>query len=171
MSSAGHEWDLPFHFCYMEKDLEPNILGIQQSLWSGSLLQQHRWQSTAIWSCGVARWADLGPFQHRQGWAGTACPSSWFSLLLHAWSAESCLTGGEQLYYHKPPIREVPGLADLIPLQELLIVAKFCPRSAHSLNQKIKEVTERDLEKEFCPMSLEPGGCTQTASGAGRIRN
>ena len=67
------------------------------------------------------------------------------------------------MHYHKLPIKEPPRQADLIPLQELLKVAKFCPRSAYSLTHKIQEVTKRDLQKEFCPMSLAPEGCIQTS--------
>lgn len=58
------------------------------------------------------------------------------------------------MYYNKAPIKEPPRQADLILLQELLKTAKFCPRSAYSLTQKIQEVTKKSfgvgiLAKEF----------------------
>lgn len=70
---------------------------------------------------------------------------------MHAWSAESCLAGGKQLHYHKPPIREPPRQADLIPLQELLKAAKFCPRSSYSVTQIIQEVTKQRFGEGILP--------------------
>ena len=70
---------------------------------------------------------------------------------MHAWSAESCLAGGQQLHYHKPPIREPRSQADLITLQELLKAAKFCPRSSYSVTQIIQEVTTQRFGEGILP--------------------
>lgn len=115
----------------------------------------------------MTRWADLGPFQ--QVWVGTACLSTWLLFLLCAWSAESYLAGGEQLQYHKH-LRESSRQADLIPLQELLMVAKFCPRSAHSLTQEIQEVIEKRSGEGIPPNEFGTRGLhIGIASGAGRL--
>lgn len=149
---------------YLEKGIEANIPRKQQS----PVGLAASWINTD--SCGVTRWADLGPFQH--GWVGTTCPPSWLLFLLKAQRAESCLAGGERSHYHVHPIRESPRHTDLISLQELLMVAKFYPRSAYSFIQEIEEVTEERSGEGLPPSEFSTWGLhTDTASGAGRIRN
>lgn len=109
------------------------------------------------WGCGVTR-PGLNLSYSNTGKVGEQrllvhqlqlSPSCMLGVLRVAWQVRNnCITINLQL--------ESLRQADLIPLQELLKAAKFCPRSSYSVLQIIQEAKQRVWKEEFCPMSLAP---------------
>lgn len=174
VSCIGPKWDLPFisvPFIWRE------ILSSSSKDTTKPMSWQHLSVALIASDTNLEPWgrhtADLGPFQHRQGWIGTGCLSTWLSFLLHVMSAESCLAGGEGLHYHKPPIRASPvGWSHLFTrvTDDGQVLPQICI-STHS-EDTIRGVAEKRFGEGILPNESSTWGLlTDITSSVERIRN